>query len=216
MASIKSNKWYQWYLREVSAGRLELPAYSPDENRKITIHYGEVFCRVPDCSRAQHAYTSTNNLRTHVKSHEIFEFPTTEEEKDKGGRVSQKLVDQALGFYKSLFAGKEPGKSATAKAVGGTVDLSSDAESTVGEGGRPILPVKKDGQVHVTNMRLKVRELGHNVPCQSCGERKNCCKNINLCDHFVLFDCGDLHPTPVDQSSVAAGNVQADPNTEEG
>lgn len=46
------SKWYVWYLRETESGRLQLPPYETDSNNAIIIHYGEVFCRVPDCSKS--------------------------------------------------------------------------------------------------------------------------------------------------------------------
>ncbi|KAL4952213.1 hypothetical protein BDW69DRAFT_185671 [Aspergillus filifer] len=69
MATLSKNKWYQWYLREVEAGNLELPAYEKDKDDCLYFYYGEVFCRIPDCSRANHNYKTTNNLRSHVSSH---------------------------------------------------------------------------------------------------------------------------------------------------
>jgi hypothetical protein len=43
-------------------------------------------------------------------------------------------------------------------------------------------------------MRKKVGEMGRKVPCSACGNRNDCCKDVNKCDHFVLFDCGDISP----------------------
>lgn len=36
--------------------------------------------------------------------------------------------------------------------------------------------------------------MGHKVPCKACGNRNHCCKDVNKCDHFVLFDCGEISP----------------------
>ncbi|KAL4798801.1 hypothetical protein BDV19DRAFT_356171 [Aspergillus venezuelensis] len=55
----------------------------------------------------------------------------------------------------------------------------------------------------MTNMRAEVIRLGHGVPCTSCDSRVNCCKDINQCDHFVLFDCGDLHPRAATKPETA-------------
>jgi hypothetical protein len=49
-------------------------------------------------------------------------------------------------------------------------------------------------QVHITNMRLEVVRLGKPVPCRSCALRNACCKDINKCEYFALFDTGDLRP----------------------
>ncbi|BCR92206.1 uncharacterized protein ACHE_80106S [Aspergillus chevalieri] len=53
MALLSSNKWYKGYLQKVANGSLELPAYDLNPDGTIKIYYGEVFCRVEDCSRAQ-------------------------------------------------------------------------------------------------------------------------------------------------------------------
>ncbi|KAL4860282.1 hypothetical protein BDV12DRAFT_181822 [Aspergillus spectabilis] len=51
-------------------------------------------------------------------------------------------------------------------------------------------------------MRKEVVRLGHTVPCSSCGQRNNCCKDISQCDHFVLFECGDLRPDPATNAAL--------------
>ncbi|KAF7164869.1 hypothetical protein CNMCM5623_009296 [Aspergillus felis] len=185
MATLAPNKWYQWYLREVETGKLVLPDYETNDDDELQIYYGELFCRVPDCVRAQKKYTSTNNLRTHLLTHDGVKL----EQGLVGGRVKQKEVDDAIRFYKSLFSGAEPQKS----AEGSASSAENAGPST------PILPLKKDGTVHVTNMRKKVAELGHKVPCDSCGKRNDCCKDVNKCDYFILFDCGSVCPTPASQ-----------------
>ncbi|KAL4779597.1 hypothetical protein BJX76DRAFT_361621 [Aspergillus varians] len=53
MANLALNKWYLWYLREVANGHLELPDYEENKDGSVKIYYGELFCRVPDCSKAQ-------------------------------------------------------------------------------------------------------------------------------------------------------------------
>jgi hypothetical protein len=58
-------------------------------------------------------------------------------------------------------------------------------------------------------MRAEVTRMGHSVPCNSCGTRVNCCKDINKCDHFVLFDCGDLHPHAATEEPEKEGNQEA-------
>ncbi|KAI9038647.1 uncharacterized protein KD926_010591 [Aspergillus affinis] len=191
MANISTNKWYAWYLRLVPTGRFTLPPYTTDSNGKIIIHYGEVFCRVEDCAKANHKYTATNNLRTHIKAHDG--VPVDND--NKGGRVGQKELDNAIRWYKDLFSGKEPNiEEGTGTAGGG--GSSSTAGPNTPNLPRPALPLtKKDGNVHITNMRKLVRNLGHKVPCASCGTAKDCCKNINICDHFLLFNCQNLAPT---------------------
>jgi hypothetical protein len=44
-------------------------------------------------------------------------------------------------------------------------------------------------------MRKEAAQLGYKVPCDTCKTRNNCCKNINSCELFFKFNCGDLHPT---------------------
>ncbi|KAL4883541.1 hypothetical protein BJY04DRAFT_184845 [Aspergillus karnatakaensis] len=198
MAALSKNKWYQWYLREVEAGRLELPEYEDDTDNCLYFYYGEMFCRIPDCSKAHHNYKSTNNLRTHVGSHKDVSLPAG----NLGGRASQESVDEAAKWYKGLFAGVEPGDSSKA-GVGSAV-----ASPGASVGALPSLPKKKDGTVHVTNMRAEVVRMGHSVPCESCGTRVNCCKDINKCDHFVLFDCGDLHPRAATEEPEKEGSEE--------
>ncbi|KAL4782837.1 hypothetical protein BJX76DRAFT_349064 [Aspergillus varians] len=195
MAALSKN----WYLREVEAGRLELPEYEEDEDDCLYFYYGEMFCRIPDCSKATHNYKSTNNLRTHVGSHKDVSMP----EGNVGGHVSQELVDEAAKWYKELFAGIAPEDSPKAGADGVAASPGSTA------GALPSLPKKKDGSVHVTNMRAEVVRMGHSMPCKSCGSRVNCCKDINKCDHFVLFDCGDLHPRAATEEPKNQGNEEA-------
>ncbi|KAL4923613.1 uncharacterized protein BDV17DRAFT_285273 [Aspergillus undulatus] len=181
MASLSTN----WYLRDTEAGCL-------DKNVDIYIHYGEVFCRVPDCSKSTHNYKTTNNLRTHIETHDNISLP----EGTSGGRVPQKLVDEGLKWYKSLYGGLEPGASgtsgsATSPSAGGTPSVAEYDPTSPSKAGSssvlPPLPVKKDGSVHVTNMRAAVTKIGHKVPCDSCSTRNDYCKDINHCDFFYLL-----------------------------
>ncbi|KAL3430214.1 hypothetical protein BDV09DRAFT_26275 [Aspergillus tetrazonus] len=52
----------------------------------------EVFCRVPDCSKATKKFSATNNLHTYIKTHDGMKL----EEGNTGGRVAQKVVDRAV------------------------------------------------------------------------------------------------------------------------
>ncbi|KAL5044747.1 hypothetical protein BDW71DRAFT_185716 [Aspergillus fruticulosus] len=61
---------------------------------------------------------------------------------------------------------------------------------------KPPLPTKNDGSVHITNIHKEVKNLRGNVPCASYGNCNDCCKDVNVCEHFLLFNCGDIHPTP--------------------
>ncbi|KAI9034732.1 uncharacterized protein KD926_006351 [Aspergillus affinis] len=186
MAAISNNKWYQWYLRQVPLGLLELPAYEMDNKGHPVIHYGELFCRVQDCSKGQRKFTATNNLRTHLKSHNGI----TLDNEDKGGRVSQKVQDDAIRWYRRLFAGVESEVQGPASSAVSPAGPAGPANASL-----PALPLKqKDNTVHTTNMRQLVRNMGHKVPCNSCPALKDCCKDINRCDHFLLFDCGNLAP----------------------
>ncbi|KAF7590972.1 hypothetical protein BBP40_002166 [Aspergillus hancockii] len=91
MAQLAENSWYQWYVREVEAGRLKLPEYNETAAGEVIINYGEVFCRSPDCGKRRKRFSSTNNLKSHVRSHKSLEV----DKEDKGGRVSQEEVDKA-------------------------------------------------------------------------------------------------------------------------
>ncbi|KAL4768413.1 hypothetical protein BDW60DRAFT_210960 [Aspergillus nidulans var. acristatus] len=199
MAALRRNKWYLWYLREAANGNLELPDYKLNDNNCIILHYGEVFCRVPDCSKATKKFSATNNLHTHIKTHDGMKL----EEGNTGGRVAQKVVDRAVQWYKSLFSGIEP--QANTESLETSLDRAGSVEDDL-----PLLPKKKDGTVHVTNMRLEVVRLGKPVPCKSCGTRNACCKDISKCDHFILFNCGNLHPGPtVNQGDNNASEAAA-------
>ncbi|EAW22711.1 uncharacterized protein NFIA_014010 [Aspergillus fischeri NRRL 181] len=82
MAALSTNsiqKWYNRYLSEVANGCLELPVYEKNDDGSIKIYYGELFCRVPDCSKAQ--------------------------EGNIGGRAAQKTVDEAVSKW--LLSGFE-------------------------------------------------------------------------------------------------------------
>ncbi|KAL2859132.1 uncharacterized protein BJX67DRAFT_376062 [Aspergillus lucknowensis] len=168
MAALAKN----WYLREVEAGRLELPDYEEDTNDCLYFYYGEMFCRILDCSKAMHNYKSINNLCTHVSSHKDVSLPSG----NVGGRVPQELVDEAASNSSSTSTG---GIAASPGSTTGTM---------------PLLPKKKDGSVHVTNMRTKVARMGKSMPYMSCSSYINCCKDINKYNYFVLFNCSDLHP----------------------
>lgn len=47
----------------------------------------------------------------------------------------------------------------------------------------------------MTNMRQEIVGMGLKVPCNACGKRNDCCKDINQCEHFQHFYCGDLAST---------------------
>jgi hypothetical protein len=64
-------------------------------------------------------------------------------------------------------------------------------------------------------MRKMVSERGQKLPCGSCESRNECCKDINKCDYFVLFDCGELAPTPTTPNSTdAAAAIEAQLNND--
>ncbi|KAE8384443.1 hypothetical protein BDV23DRAFT_177034 [Aspergillus alliaceus] len=188
MASLAKNKWYVWYLREVSAGHIELPEYDKDKHGDIIIHYGEVFCQVPECSKSSKQFSATNNLRTHISSHSNIPVPSG----DKGGRASQEEINQA--WYKGLFQGATHSSSSL---MGSSARLTPAPAPPADSISRlPLLPRKKDGAPHVTNIRKRAVDLGGSVPCDSCKTKNECCKDIDHCDNFMLFDCGNLAPVP--------------------
>ncbi|OJK04835.1 hypothetical protein ASPACDRAFT_38391 [Aspergillus aculeatus ATCC 16872] len=94
MAQLSENSWYVWYLREVEAGHLKLPEFDTNAGGEVQIHYGEVYCRVDECGKRKKRFSSTNNLRSHVRSHDGVILGKD----DKGGRVSQGEVDSAGAF----------------------------------------------------------------------------------------------------------------------
>ncbi|KAK1138225.1 hypothetical protein N8T08_004049, partial [Aspergillus melleus] len=109
-------------------------------------------------------------------------------------------------WYKDLFSGEEPQlEEGTGGGSGGSRFGSGNASIPL-----PALPLtKKDGKVHVTDMRKLVRNMGKKVPCGSCGDRRNCCKDINLCEHFLLFNCDKLAPaTHNDEQENAGANAE--------
>ncbi|BCR86534.1 uncharacterized protein ACHE_30521S [Aspergillus chevalieri] len=64
-----------------------------------------------------------------------------------------------------------------------------EKEGTDGEEAseRPPLLMKKNGSVHVTDMRKQVVLMGHKIPCSACGNRNDCCKDMESCEYFHLF-----------------------------
>ncbi|PYH91107.1 hypothetical protein BO71DRAFT_401654, partial [Aspergillus ellipticus CBS 707.79] len=50
------------YLRDTAAGRLQLPDYKIDDEGDIYLYYREVFCRVPECSKANVGSSTTYQL----------------------------------------------------------------------------------------------------------------------------------------------------------
>ncbi|PYH94148.1 hypothetical protein BO71DRAFT_326108, partial [Aspergillus ellipticus CBS 707.79] len=125
-------------------------------------------------------YKYTNNLRTHIETHDDVSLSAG----NVGGRASQKIINKTIKFYKYLYSGVEP-----ATAVYDPVSPSTTGASIL-----PVLPVKKDRTVHVTNMRAAVAKMGYKILYKSCSTRTACYKDINLCNFFIFFDCGDMHP----------------------
>ncbi|KAJ5402779.1 uncharacterized protein N7487_008675 [Penicillium crustosum] len=57
---------------------------------------------------------------------------------------------------------------------------------------RPTLPLKRNGEVNATEMRLQLREMGHTGACVSCkadSTAKSCCTNTRRAkyDYFEYF-----------------------------
>ncbi|KAB8212629.1 hypothetical protein BDV33DRAFT_186391 [Aspergillus novoparasiticus] len=92
MAALARNRYYQWYTRQVEAGLLELPEYEENQNGEAILYYGELFCRVEDCDKANKRFSATNNLRTHLEKHANITVVSGE----KGGRVGQRAIDEAI------------------------------------------------------------------------------------------------------------------------
>ncbi|PYH92771.1 hypothetical protein BO71DRAFT_485163 [Aspergillus ellipticus CBS 707.79] len=186
----EKQNWYQWYLEEGLNGSLALPEYTFDDAGHFVIHYGELYCRIEGCNKKHHCFQSTNNLRTHIKSH-FEEKDDVLGKEDKGGRVSQKDQDAAIRWYKSLFQGASASTtaseslSASKKSTASTPaskSLSTPKKSTSSAAGsssvqtipstagftpvntparnKPKLPVTKQKKPHLTFMRCLVLQYG--------------------------------------------------------
>ncbi|KAE8377486.1 hypothetical protein BDV26DRAFT_293090 [Aspergillus bertholletiae] len=175
-----------------------------NQNGEAILYYGELFCRVQDCDKANKRFSATNNLRTHLEKHANITVVSGE----KGGRVGQKAIDEAIAWYKGLFQEAEgstevsvsvspsPGPAGSPPSPHVAPPVGPPVPPPVPPKVRPLLPLKKDGTPHLLNMRRRAEDLGGAVPCRSCESKKECCKDINKCDNFLLFDCGALAPTP--------------------
>ncbi|KAL4934731.1 hypothetical protein BDV06DRAFT_208385, partial [Aspergillus oleicola] len=168
-----------------------------DEDGNAKFYYGEVFCRVRDCSKAGHRFTLSSNLRDHIMRHEDLNLA-----EETGGKPSNKKVMEAAKWYRELFADidatkereKERRKAAIrAAAVQATPEPASsayDPETPLSvRAPLPPIPLNKAGTVHITKMRKAVKEKNLAIPCNSCHSAKDCCKDIKTCEYFYLFDC---------------------------
>lgn len=198
MAALKDNDDYQRYKEEVGSRRLTLPPYEKMGNC-VHIEYGELYCRVPKCGKGRKQFSATNNLRTHILSHDGYEISRT-----SGGRVSQKEVDRAARFYESLFK-EETAISLPSPDLGATspelsipsppIELhtsSAEMESPspitkpetpcssrlqVGsetEERKVLLPEQNGNkQVNLTKLRAMAKDLGIEIPCRKCKENES-------------------------------------------
>ncbi|KAL4893506.1 hypothetical protein BDV59DRAFT_201693 [Aspergillus ambiguus] len=103
----------------------------------------------------------------------FFHFLDNDKEKDKGGRIPQKVVDEALQFYRSLFVGKELGTTTTSKVVGGFNDIVYDPGSAVGSGGLPKLRVKKDSKLRVSRAWVSTVVVSSYSTWSKCATRED-------------------------------------------
>ncbi|KAK2793174.1 hypothetical protein FQN52_001822 [Onygenales sp. PD_12] len=183
MAALKDVEAYQQYLKGVAEGTIVLPMFST-LGTEVHIEYGELYCRIPNCNRRKNPFSATNNLRQHVQGHknaggEYYTAPS-----QKGGRVSQEVIDEAIKFYVTLAEQLEILESES--------ESGSESEGEVDEGVAKVkLPLRQDGKTPaVKKMQEIAREEGKEVPCDGCKEAGiACCKDSAVCTIFDLFDC---------------------------
>ncbi|KAJ5950700.1 uncharacterized protein N7479_009113 [Penicillium vulpinum] len=187
---------YHWYISQRSKLDLQLPPLpAPDTRGYTPLFLGERFCRAPDCAKETPA-TSTNNLRKHYSQkhpnlilNAVEGRPTTEEE------------GAALRFYVSLRD---------------TYDTRVLAKQRAAAINKPKIPRKKDGSIHLTDIRKKVKDLHGQVPCEPCkdtNDRTGCCReeNISRCDNFDYFDSdnqSELSDPPEEEAEEQEGEEE--------
>ncbi|KAJ5652876.1 hypothetical protein N7507_010302 [Penicillium longicatenatum] len=65
---LREDASYNEYIRLGEKGELNFPEYEKDDEGRIIFHYGEAFCRWPECDRRMKRQEA-RDLRTHVKTH---------------------------------------------------------------------------------------------------------------------------------------------------
>ncbi|KAJ5817627.1 hypothetical protein N7447_007635 [Penicillium robsamsonii] len=173
MVRYSQHSSYQWYITQRSAEGLNLPALPVPDTRGYTpLYLGERFCRALNCGKDTPA-TSTNNLRKHYASkHPELILNAAE------GRPTTVEETAAIGFYTAL-------RDAYDARIAAAVEAAAL--------NKPAIPRKKDGSIHLTEMRKQVKALHGQVPCEPCkdaNDRAGCCRleNATRCDNFEYFD----------------------------
>ncbi|KAF7174608.1 hypothetical protein CNMCM5623_008451 [Aspergillus felis] len=143
MSFVKKSEAYAQYL-ELGPENLALPPFAENAMGYLIIYAGEVYCRAPGCPKAKEAYSSLNNLKKHIQSTHSKKYTiyTT-----SGGAPTIAEQQEAIEWYQKLLEEEEKPEL-------------------------PALPLKKDGTVHIKNMKAMVKEMGVDVPCSECKKRK--------------------------------------------
>ncbi|GIJ86645.1 hypothetical protein Asppvi_008178 [Aspergillus pseudoviridinutans] len=163
MTFVKKSEAYLQYL-ELGAEGLTLPPFAENAMGYLVVYPGEVYCRAPGCPKAKEAYSSLNNLKKHIQSahSKTYTVHTT-----SGGAPTIKEQQEAIEWYQKLLEEEEKPEL-------------------------PALPLKKDGTVHIKNMKEMVKGMGVSVPCGECKKRKKtrtCCSSNSQewCENFDYF-----------------------------
>ncbi|KAJ5951292.1 uncharacterized protein N7479_009705 [Penicillium vulpinum] len=75
------------------------PGTTPDG--QLIVYHGELFCRVANCERRTVPFSSTPNLRAHLRRHGTTVTPTA------SGRMTQDNMDAVITWLESLFISGE-------------------------------------------------------------------------------------------------------------
>ncbi|EYE91257.1 uncharacterized protein EURHEDRAFT_416063 [Aspergillus ruber CBS 135680] len=178
MARVKTNEAYKRYV-ELGKEKLYLPDFEVTSMGYLVPFVGEVYCRAEGCENVT-KFISLNNLKKHIRTKHTHTYDLLDGE--SGGRPDQEAESAAVKFYEAVIKKFDAKQSAPAL---------------------PPLPRRRDGEVHMTEMRRLVRRMGHVVPCESCKDAhkaKLCCK-YEECEHFALFDSGDQGKSSEEEES---------------
>ncbi|KAA8651454.1 uncharacterized protein ATNIH1004_000337 [Aspergillus tanneri] len=195
MADFSKFPPYQIYKKSVAAGELSLPPYDLFGDY-IKFYPGELFCRVPGCTKSTHQYFSLPNLKKHVESHEGYiVYKGT-----VGGRIPQKEIDTAAAWYTKITTVEESSSSAvfspaSSRAPSAAVSPAASRPSTRGlatpgpasaprpprasrpqveetaddvEWIKPPLPLGRNNALKYGEMRRYAKTVDQDVPCEGC------------------------------------------------
>ncbi|PYH36221.1 uncharacterized protein BO87DRAFT_374585 [Aspergillus neoniger CBS 115656] len=105
------------------------------------------------CTKRTKQYLSTNNLHSHLQTHEDFIAKTG----NKGGRASQKQVNN------------------TVKCPLGKLNIDGSCP--------PLPLRQDGKAHYITEMRAEIKNMGYSLPCSICPTAKNCCKDKWICNN---------------------------------